>query len=250
MTNPNDRNQEPLTQAIGSLTEAIVQNAAARAMTSPDLLSNSKTTALQTARSTQTGTLPSTTGLATLRDLVTVQPANPPTATELNRQLLASLKQDAGPLLVLKAKYNSEYDVAGYIVRLDAFLPSGWCDALVHFTKPSGGAFVAAEMARLRMLTVAAKDTEQDLEAKIAVFSEELMSYPNDIVKEVCREWAKNTKFFPNNLKEIKEKCESLMLPRRALAAAAAKPEQQLLVGADGKAWGDDSSMERRRLLR
>ena len=91
--------------------------------------------------------------------------------------------------------------------------------AIEHYTRTSRGDVTAMEVTRLRSLTAKRKEGEFDLELSIGALTEELCGYPEDVVRTVCREWARNNKFFPV-LKELIDACNELMILRQAVLSA------------------------------
>ncbi len=65
-------------------------------------------------------------------------------------------------------------------------------------------------------MTAKRKEGEFDLELSIGAITEELCEYPEDIVRTVCREWARTNTFFPV-LKELLDECNKLMELRKSL---------------------------------
>jgi hypothetical protein len=76
------------------------------------------------------------------------------------------------------------------------------------------------EVTRLRTLTAKRAEGEFDLELSVGAITEELAVYPEDIVVDVCRNWARNNKWFPT-LSELIAECEVLFDDRRRLLSAA-----------------------------
>lgn len=190
---------------------------------------------LQTTTSAKPANLPigiehSSRGLETLRSLA----QSKPNAETVNRQLLESLRQDLGSRLVIKERFNKDYELISVAASISGSVDPKWLSALEYYTAPSKGDAVAMEVTRLRTLTAKRKEGEFDLELSIGAITEELIEYPRDIVRHVCREWARNNKFFPV-LKELLDECKKLNAPRKALLIAMRnsnliefqKPEEQ-----------------------
>lgn len=153
-----------------------------------------------------TGTEPSGHGLETLRNLAKTNL----NAREINWEITASLKQDFGSRLVIKELFDKGFEtVIGHNILLTGASDESWIKALEYYTKPSRGDVTAMEVTRLRSLTAKRKEGEFDLELSIGALTEELCVYPEDIVRTVCRDWARNNKFFPV-LKELMDECEKL----------------------------------------
>lgn len=88
--------------------------------------------------------------------------------------------------------------------------------AVACLVEPAPGDFVATEVTRLKTLTAQRKEAEFDMELSIGALTEELMVYPKDVVRTVCRDWARNSKWFPT-LSDLIAECEHLMKLRIAI---------------------------------
>ncbi len=130
------------------------------------------------------------------------------------------MRQDFGSRLAISEKVNRDFEVVGFSVLIDGEIDGNWMRAIEHYTRPCKGNIAAMEIARLRSLTARQKQSDFDLELSIGALTEELIKYPEDILKTVCREWARSNVFFPT-LKELIDACEKLFAPRAALLAAA-----------------------------
>jgi len=203
-------------------TEKGAQNSVSMPMNLPLETMGSGTTTMLAPPSLPTGTVPSSCGLATLRDLVQSPEARLDAHT-INSQLQASLKQDFGSRLAIRGEYGPDFDCRSVSASVTGGVDRRWVIALERLTAPSRGDRVAAEVTRLRSLTIKRKESETDLELSIGAFTEELCAYPFDIVRTVCRSWARNNKFFPA-LCEVISECEELMRPRRAYLQALRTP--------------------------
>lgn len=181
-----------------------------------NLEKNSETTTSAKPANSLIGTGLSSPGLGTLRNLA----ATKPDAEATNRQLLASLKLDLGSQIECVETTNKDYEITGYKIGLKAPLSEGWLKAIEFYNQPARGDLVAYEVTRLRNLTAKRKEGDFDLEMSLQAISEELRDYPEDVVQTICRDWARKNIFFPV-LKELIDKCESLMILRRALLAHA-----------------------------
>lgn len=173
---------------------------------------NSDTTTPPKTANLPIGTGLSSLGLATLRTFA----QNKPDAEAINKQLLASLKSDFGSQIACVATTNKDYEVTGYQISLKTPLSEPWLKAIEYYNQPARGDLVAFEVTRLRSLTAKRKEGEFDMELSIEAITEELRDYPEDVVRTVCRDWARKNVFFPV-LKELIDRCESLMVLRRAL---------------------------------
>lgn len=127
------------------------------------------------------------------------------------------MRQDFGRQIVFKKKYNSEYDLVGMDIIFNASIPPSWLEAIDHFSQPAAAASVAGEVTRLKFLSASRNEVDADFEMRVSVLTEELSVFPIDIVREVCRTWARTKTFFPTSLKEVIDQCRELMLLRSAL---------------------------------
>lgn len=173
-------------------------------------------TTLPAPANSLTGTELSLPGLATLKSLAQQKP----TAEQANRQLLASLQSDLSSQIDIVETTNKDYEVTGYRITLKSPLSESWLKAIDYYTQPARSDMVVAEVSRLRTLTAKRKENEFDLELSIGAITEELRGYPEDIVRSVCRDWARGNIFFPV-LKELLDKCEEHMKLRRAIMQAS-----------------------------
>lgn len=155
--------------------------------------------------------------MATLRSFL--QTEKTPNAAALNRQILASLRSDCGSRLVIKTRCDSDYNAIDEEITITGNIPEKWRDALEYINRQANGRNVAAEVTRLRTLTAKRAEGEFDMELSIGAITEELQPYPEDIVRTVCRDWARENKWFPT-LSELIAECEALLKPRRAMLAA------------------------------
>lgn len=169
-----------------------------------------------------TGTALSGRGLETLRSLVRDKHQKP-TASEINKTLEESLRQDFGSLLVFEKRLNASYEITGYQVKIRSEPTINWMEAINFFMRPCGPEKATEEVTRLRTLTARRKEDGFDLEVCLAAIAEELSVYPYDIVRTVCREMARTRTFFPV-LKELIDECENLIGSRRAISKAFEKP--------------------------
>ena len=77
----------------------------------------------------------------------------------------------------------------------------------------------AAELARLKVLTVSKHLTAEDLTLQIAVMTDEISTFPVDVARHACRTWVQGNKYFPA-WAELKALCEGAVRFRRDLATA------------------------------
>lgn len=195
----------------------IEQNAKPSASTQTNSPRNSPTTTSPEPANSPTGIELSGRGLATLRNFL--QNEKTPNSAALNRQILASLKSDCGSRLVIKTRCDSDYNAIDEDIAITGKIPEKWRDALEYITRPANGRTVAAEVTRLRTLTAKRAEGEFDMELSIGAITEELQPYPEDIVRTVCRDWARENKWFPT-LSELIAECDALHMPRLKLLNA------------------------------
>lgn len=84
--------------------------------------------------------------------------------------------------------------------------------------EPATEDFVLGELGRLRALTVS-RDIGQDLTLVFAAFTDELLKYPPDAIREVLREWPRTERFWPS-MAELNERISLIVGPRKALLVA------------------------------
>jgi hypothetical protein len=77
----------------------------------------------------------------------------------------------------------------------------------------------AKAVGALRMRTKARKETEDDLEMLMAIFTDDVSEYPADVVVDACKTWGKANVFFPS-WSELNELCDRRFRKRAAMSAA------------------------------
>lgn len=125
---------------------------------------------------------------------------------------------------------------------------SALVDALEFFNSPCGKKdLIASEVTRLCMMSVRRNEDELDVTMKIAAFIEELSDYPFDVVKNVCRDWPRKSKWQPT-LFELRTECENRVIVRRALLEAVRRPYMRRIEKRDDTDWRNvpRSSWEKR----
>ena len=70
------------------------------------------------------------------------------------------------------------------------------------------------------MVTAKRSEGDTDLEFSISILTDELSKYPIDVVRTVCRDWAKTNKWFPT-LSDLIKKADDVMGLRVALLEAS-----------------------------
>lgn len=230
-------------QTIGNLMTGIeknAQNSVSIATSSSAIPTGSETTTMPEETQCSTGMQLSSHGLEMLRNSVKM---GDPTAIETS--LLESLKSDFGSRLDIVETTNEHYERTGYRLTIHSEIPQNWLAAINHLNQAGAGENIAYEISRLRTLTAKRKEKEFDLELSIDAMTEELKIYPLDIVRYVCREWARKNTFFPV-LKEMIDGCEKHMHLRRALlgatktkATALPSPKRSVPAYEGRKSYGD-----------
>jgi hypothetical protein len=83
---------------------------------------------------------------------------------------------------------------------------------------PGDEQFVAAELGRLRLTTKSRDPGQVDLNLLFAVYTDELLRYPADLVSNLLRDWprAPGNRFWPS-ISELTERLDEMLRPRLAL---------------------------------
>lgn len=98
------------------------------------------------------------------------------------------------------------------------------------FLTPAPITVIVAELTRLRKVTSARGQPEQDWSAMLRLYSEHLAAYPVDAIQYACRrgghEW------WPP-VEALRKKCEQLVATRRLIADALRRPARQRIAQAE-----------------
>lgn len=121
------------------------------------------------------------------------------------------------------AEYGFDFEVAGYDFSkashadLEEALP-----ILEAVNQPCPPDIAAKAVGALKVRTVARKEQQDDLSLTVAVFTEDLMDYPPDVVIDACRRWASKEKWFPS-WAELKDLLDYKAGKRRKILEALRK---------------------------
>lgn len=192
------------------------QNAGSWATTATNSLSSLPITTPAKEACLPIGTERFSRGLETLRNSVQAKAD----AEKINNQLRESLRLALGSQIAFHETTNRDFEITNCKIVLRSPMPAECVAAIEYLNRPARSDVVAVELTRLKCLTARRKEAGIDLEASTAALTEELRNYPEDVVRTVCRNWARKNVFFPV-LKELIEGCESLMMLRRALLTTA-----------------------------
>lgn len=119
---------------------------------------------------------------------------------------------------------EKNFDVVGYTLR-DGAPPEDIRTALamVEATcRPSQGAAVVQELAKVMAVTKAREHDETDEEFSYVTMADGLIDFPLDVIKESCRIYVKCEKWRPS-LSELREYCWPRFRIRESLRAALRK---------------------------
>lgn len=125
---------------------------------------------------------------------------------------------------------TDRYDVARYVLENGETIPAIDIDRAAQILAPldegSSLSVCAMEIARLKVLTKAAKQTDDDMSLQIACMADELTAYPPDVVRGACRNLARSEVFFPS-WSELAAEADYLVLKRRCLLRALRHIQQE-----------------------
>lgn len=152
---------------------------------------------------------------------------------ELDRALDRSLPQCVTSCLKNRSSYVSDpvygfshsvaaYDVIADISREHERELRGAIALLENANQPSPPEHIVFELGRLRVQTKAKAEDSDNIEFILRVYAEDMRAYPADVVREACRKWARNEKFFPAWC-ELKTELDRMANKRMRLLAALRK---------------------------
>ncbi len=220
-----EKNPQSTARKIGSLTSTLLQNATPSELTPNVNGKNSAITTMQGEQNFPIGMPLSETGLQTLRNFGRGMLQG---RLISDKELQALFVQECKSPPVIEKKLNHEYEVTGYRIEFFEKPDQAMIEAVEFFNAPTAkGELVAAEISRLLSITVRPKEEQLDLVMKIGALTEELSDYPFDVIKTVCRDWPRLSKWQPS-LFELRQRCEVLVCFRRALLAAMKNPVKRL----------------------
>lgn len=222
----DEENRGRGSRPIGSLARGVV-NSLGRTVTtisgSSEKLPTAGTTTTRRATSSPITTLPGEPGYGTRQISHLVATAS---AADLHRDPAVLLPQSVTSCLAAAwTDGDTGHGWDGYVGRYELTAEPPDRDLAVarliadEALLPSPERMVLAELARLRALTVSRDQSTTDLELIAAAYTDELVKYPPDAVKEVLREWPRSQRFWPS-MAELTERLERLVKPRRALREA------------------------------
>lgn len=111
------------------------------------------------------------------------------------------------------------YALQGPVPKQD--LETAWRQ-MREINTPADLQSIIAELVRLRALTKARAETEQDAQILLTALAEEMAPYPIDIIRDACRKWARMEKFFPA-WSELKDMMDFRFNRRKRLEQALAE---------------------------
>jgi hypothetical protein len=145
----------------------------------------------------------------------------------VDKQLLASLPPAIERSLHSRQRIWDEpgsgfhSEIIGYELERGAEITTAEIDRahelLAVALHPASPQTLVTELTRLRLMTKARAQGDDDQTAVLAIYAEELAEYPADVVVSALRGWAKREVFFPA-LADLHEACHKASRKRRALA--------------------------------
>lgn len=140
-------------------------------------------------------------------------------AWSTDKALIASL-----PLPVrlrLKSKVNDDFDLVGYDV-LGEIDPQGAAialDIVESVCAPADRSVILTEVTKCFAVTTAREHDETDMKATLAGMVDGLREFPEDVIRDACRAYAKCHKWRPS-LSELREFCWPRFRARESLRSA------------------------------
>lgn len=113
---------------------------------------------------------------------------------------------------------SPEYDLLGFdltrpLDREEADEVLGWLDTI---DQPAPRNQLLQEIARCLTVTASRAKDEADIKGMMAILTDELASFPADIVASELRSWARREKWWPT-LSELRDRCQQAMRVRKSL---------------------------------
>lgn len=123
----------------------------------------------------------------------------------------------------LKSKVNNDFDLVGYEFvggsEVDLGESAAAAAALVErASAPATPACILAEVTRCLSVTVAREHDETDMKATLAGMVDGLREFPEDVIRDACRAYARCHKWRPS-LSELREFCWPRFRARESLRA-------------------------------
>ena len=229
-----EKNQQQPAQPIGNLLSKTLNSLQVSASTPNERLENSAITTMPKETSLLIGMPLSETGLETLRTIGRGM-LQGKLIDDKALQALFALAFEQPPCL--EKSHDADYNLTGMRVEIFEQPSAALVDALEFFNSPCGKKdLIASEVTRLCMMSVRRNEDELDVTMKIAAFIEELSEYPFDVVKNVCRDWPRKSKWQPS-LFELRTECENRVIVRRALLEAVKRPYTIRIEKRDDTDW-------------
>jgi hypothetical protein len=126
----------------------------------------------------------------------------------------------------LRSKVNNDFDVVGYELTGAAVdLGEGAAVGLSlveHACKPADRAVVLYEITKCFAVTTARDHDETDMKATLAGMVDGLREFPEDVIRDACRAYAKCHKWRPS-LSELREFCWPRFRARESLRSTLRK---------------------------
>jgi hypothetical protein len=213
------RNEGQGFQKVGSLPSNptnSVQSLGSIAQTLTEKSRSSGTTggrSLDSADASSTGTQLSTIGSGKLPAAVSEKMAGAD-AWSTDKSLIASLPPQVRSSL--RSKVNNDFDLIGY--ELDG-QPVGLADAadlVERACQPADRAVVLYEITKCFAVTTARDHDETDMKATLAGMVDGLREFPEDVIRDACRAYARCHKWRPS-LSELREFCWPRFRARESL---------------------------------
>lgn len=229
----DEQDHEPGLQPIGNLTSRIsgsVLSADGASSAVSQRANGAGTTTSPKAPSRQISTRRGALGCKTVSDLML---KNDPDAT--HRAIMALLPPSVTRSLIPSHQFRSgEWGFEdGWVQRYyqiaeipEADRQNALAIAEVAFT-PAPKSVIGSELTRLRLLTKARAESQDDTRLMAAAYAQEMSAYPADCVVWACRKWARTEKWWPA-WSELKALLDRAVAERKALREVLSHVKQSV----------------------
>jgi hypothetical protein len=163
--------------------------------------------------------LPATT-TAALRDIAEAARTVP--AAETAKSLSALCERHFGQRLTLSEKLSKDFDLIGMQATISTHGCEGdqaIAEALDWFLRGSAEEKIAAQVTKLKLLTVSRAQGEDDIALAVNGMIDELRDYPDWVIRDAVSRWLRKSKFFPTVV-EFRAMCDGVVIRLTAIRKA------------------------------
>lgn len=211
-----DQNRERQSTPVGNLTSKIAHSLSPEGSIQSRSERDSLPATLPKQRSPQTGTQAGGHGALTLSSSLRSMLSGAD-AWSTDKALIASLPQPVRSRL--KSKVNNDFDIIGYDLAEAAGNQVEVREALAIVSaacSPAPANVTLAEVTKCFAVTTAREHDETDMKATLAGMVDGLREFPEDVIRDACRAYARCHKWRPS-LSELREFCWPRFRARESL---------------------------------